>query len=196
MAGHAFNFEGGEELKQMGATWFVSYSFYLYKDKSHINWKNISTINLRKKVFDRTKTYHKFWLQQVLNMNDKKLNTNEIDLKAKETKEMAKVLLNHGGQCKVPDNQIAKEKIIKWSREYTMNHHKIISILLMANDGLDFNDFVDIISKVKISNNPDGAIRSLMSDTGNNYGKIFMKKDNKIKIIPEYLEIIKENWYK
>jgi predicted aldo/keto reductase-like oxidoreductase len=89
-----------------------------------------------------------------------------------------------------------KEKIIKWSKEYTMNHYKIISVLLMANDGLDFNDFVDIISKLNISGNPDGAIRSLMSDTGNNYGKIFMKKDNKIKIIPEYLEMIKKNWYK
>jgi hypothetical protein len=66
----------------------------------------------------------------------------------------------------------------------------------MANGGLDFNDFVDIISKLNISDDPNGAIRSLMTDAGNNYGKIFEKKDNKIKIIPEYLEIIKENWYK
>jgi predicted aldo/keto reductase-like oxidoreductase len=89
-----------------------------------------------------------------------------------------------------------EEKIIKWSREYSMNHYKIISILLMANDGLDFNDFVDIISKLKISDDPNGAIRSLMTDAGNNYGKIFEKTANKIKIIPECLKIITENWYK
>jgi predicted aldo/keto reductase-like oxidoreductase len=89
-----------------------------------------------------------------------------------------------------------KEKIIKWSREYTRNHNKIITVLLMADEGLEFNDFVDIISKLNISDDPIGAIRSLMTDAGNNYGKIFLKNDKKIKIIPELKEIIKENWYK
>jgi len=97
MAGHAFNFKGGEELSKMGATWFVSYSFYLYKDKSHKNWKNISTHNIRISVFNKTRNYHAFWLQQVLVMNDKRLNTNEIGLKAKETKKMANVLLGGAG---------------------------------------------------------------------------------------------------
>ena len=95
MPEYAFNFEGGEELRKMGATWFVSYSFYLYKDKSHMNWKNISTYKFRINVFNRTKNYHGFWLQQVLNMNDKKLNTNKIGLKAQKTQEMARVLLKH-----------------------------------------------------------------------------------------------------
>jgi len=193
MARHCFSFEGGCDLTTMGATWFVSYSFYQYKDKSHMNWENVSTYDSRISVFNNTKNYHRFWLEQILEMNDKRLNMNEIDLKAKETKEMAKVLL---GQCIAPDTKIVKEKIIKWSKEHTKNHYKIISVLLMANDGLDFNDFVDIISKLNISDNPEGAIRSLMSDTGNNYGKIFKKTDNIIKIIPEYFEIIKKNWYK
>ena len=95
MAGHDFNFPGGKELRRMGATWFVSYSFFLYKDKSHTNWKNVSTQNLRISVFNRTKNYHTFWLQQVLVMNDRRLNTNAIGLNAKETKEMAKILLKH-----------------------------------------------------------------------------------------------------
>jgi hypothetical protein len=33
MARNAFNFEGGEELVTMGASWFVSYSYYCYRDK-------------------------------------------------------------------------------------------------------------------------------------------------------------------
>jgi hypothetical protein len=95
MAGHAFNFDGGEELGRMGASWFVSYSFYVNKDESHINWKNVSTSASRINVFNRTRNYHEFWLKQVLDMNDEKLNTNEIGLNAKETKRMAKVLLGH-----------------------------------------------------------------------------------------------------
>jgi hypothetical protein len=35
MAGHDFNFEGGHYLTRMGATWFVSYSYYCDIDKSH-----------------------------------------------------------------------------------------------------------------------------------------------------------------
>jgi len=93
MARHCFNFDGGCDLTTMGANWFVSYSYYLYKDKSHINWKNISTYDTRISVFKRTKNFHKFWLQQILIMNDKRLNTNKIGLKAKETKEMARILL-------------------------------------------------------------------------------------------------------
>jgi len=93
MARHCFNFDGGCDLTTMGATWFVSYSFHVYINKSHINWKNVSTYNTRINVFNKTKNYHKFWLEQILEMNDKKLKTNKIKLNAKETKEMAKVLL-------------------------------------------------------------------------------------------------------
>jgi hypothetical protein len=93
MPKHAFNFDGGEELSKIGATWFVSYSFYSYINKSHTNWRKVSTHNSRISVFDNTHKYHEFWLEQVLVMNDKKLNTNKISLKAKETKKMAEVLL-------------------------------------------------------------------------------------------------------
>jgi hypothetical protein len=93
MARHIFNFEGGGYLTTMGATWFVSYSYYCHIDKSHKNWKKVSTCPSRVSVFDRTGTYHKFWLQQILFMDDRNLNTNKISLDAKKTKEMARILL-------------------------------------------------------------------------------------------------------
>jgi hypothetical protein len=35
MAEHNYNFEGGDELRKMGARWFIIYSFYCYKNKFH-----------------------------------------------------------------------------------------------------------------------------------------------------------------
>ena len=93
MAGHIYNFEGGDKLTKMGASWFVSYSFYFYKDKSHMNWQRISTFQLRIGVFNRTKKYHEFWLGKILEMNNRNLNKNEIGLYAEKIKEMAKILL-------------------------------------------------------------------------------------------------------
>jgi len=95
MARHTFNFEGGDELTTMGASWFVSYSFYYYKDKSHMNWQNISTCELRINVFNRTKNYHEFWFGKILEMNDSNLDKNEIGLNAENIKEMAKILLTN-----------------------------------------------------------------------------------------------------
>jgi hypothetical protein len=93
MAEHDFNFDGGNYLTKMGATWFVSYSFNRYVDKSHTNWKKVSTCNMRTRVFDETGNFHKFWLEQILIMNNRRLNTNTINLRGEKTKEMAKVLL-------------------------------------------------------------------------------------------------------
>jgi len=89
---HDFNFDGGEYLRIMGATWFVSYSYSL-RNKAHKNWERVKTHKPRISVFNRTTKYHKFWLQQVLNMNDSRLNTNELGLKAVQVKLMASVLL-------------------------------------------------------------------------------------------------------
>ena len=78
----------------MGATWFVSYAYYQYIDSTHKNWTNILTVEMRSNMYNHTKEYHEFWLQQVLLMNDKLLNTNRLELKAPTTKFMAKAVLN------------------------------------------------------------------------------------------------------
>jgi len=93
MARHTFNFEGGDELTTMGASWFVSYSFYYYKDKSHKNWQNITTYPSRINVFNRTKNLHEVWFERILEMNNSNLDKNEIGLSADKVKEMAKILL-------------------------------------------------------------------------------------------------------
>lgn len=91
---HSFSFEGGEILTKMGATWFVSYSYYVYIDKTHLNWKKVKTFSSRASIFESSKKFHKFWLERVLEMDDERLKTNTIEVKPLMTKQMAKALLN------------------------------------------------------------------------------------------------------
>jgi hypothetical protein len=96
MSGHPFNFDGGSELSDIGASCFVSYAYYTHIDKTHQNWKNVVSYPSRIEGFRSTTHYHKYWLEKVLEMNEKKLNTNKILLKASRTKEMARQLLESG----------------------------------------------------------------------------------------------------
>ena len=93
MSRHNFNFDGGEYLTKMGASWFISYSYWLYIDKTKTNWEKVLTYSSRISVFNRSKKHHNFWLKQILLMNDKNLNKNSIELNAIEVKEMAKTIL-------------------------------------------------------------------------------------------------------
>lgn len=93
MAAHNFNFDGGEILTGMGATWFVSYAYYEKIDKNHRNWKKVSTAQTRLSRYNKSKQYHKAWLQEVVVMNPANLNKNTIGLNASQTVAMAKELL-------------------------------------------------------------------------------------------------------
>ncbi len=93
MSSHPFSFLGGDILADMGATWFVSYSYYDKIDSSHCNWNKIKSVEMRKSVYNKSKSYHKNWLQEVLSMNPLKLKTNKIGLDPNATKAMAKKLL-------------------------------------------------------------------------------------------------------
>lgn len=91
---NAFNFDGGELLSKMGATWFVSYSYFKEIDGSHKNWNLINNATNRISVYNRSIKYHKFWLEQVLIMNDSRLRTNHINLSPTDTKLMAQKILD------------------------------------------------------------------------------------------------------
>ena len=93
MKRHCYGFEGGEQLAKMGATWFVSYHYFLSKDSSHENWKSVGTAKMRIKMFERTKEHHRSWLKEVLRMNDTNLAKATIGLPPEQTKQMARELL-------------------------------------------------------------------------------------------------------
>ena len=91
---HPFNFAGGEELSHMGATWFVSYAYYCSINSQHTSWNKVQTALGRISIFNKTRKYHIFWLNQVLYMKDSRLNTNSLRVSACETKKMARELLS------------------------------------------------------------------------------------------------------
>ena len=91
---HPFNFWGGEELSHMGATWFVSYAYYCNVNSQHMAWQRVKTHPSRISMYNRTGQYHEYWLQQVLQMDNARLNTNTLGLPASATKRMASLILN------------------------------------------------------------------------------------------------------
>ena len=93
MSSHAFSFKGGDILADIGATWFVSYSYYKNISPCHRNWDLVKTSNMRISKYNNSKEYHILWLKEILNMNDNKLGTNTIDLTATEVKQMANEIL-------------------------------------------------------------------------------------------------------
>jgi hypothetical protein len=100
MSDHSFNFDGGYELSKIGATWFVSYSYYTKINNTHTNWQNVPTFPGRISKFGKTQEHHTFWLEQIINMDDVRLDTNEIGLTAQQTKQMARELLAAGKTAK------------------------------------------------------------------------------------------------
>ncbi|WP_443738705.1 hypothetical protein [Treponema sp.] len=98
---HSSRFEGGEDLTTMGASWFVSYCYYEFIDPAHNNWLKVKTWRNRVSVYESTKVcktnsgepLHKFYLKQIVYMDDNNLNKNSLDLSAKEIKAMVQKLL-------------------------------------------------------------------------------------------------------
>jgi hypothetical protein len=90
---HPFNFAGGDILSHMGATWFVAYAYYKFIDKNFLKWNKVKTAFSRAELFTKSSSYRKFWLEQILLMDNKRLNTNSLGINAIETKQMAKQLL-------------------------------------------------------------------------------------------------------
>ena len=90
---HEYRLDGGSELTTMGAAWFVSYCYYKMVDSTHTNWNKVSTASNRASVFVRSQRYYKYWLTEVLNMSDAKLNTNSLGLRSVQIKKMASEIL-------------------------------------------------------------------------------------------------------
>lgn len=90
---HGFNFNGGSILSRMGASWFVSYTYYLLIDITHKNWLLCDTVKMRLSFYSSSYKYHNLWLNEVLQMNPKKLRSNLLYLQGEQVIKMAKKIL-------------------------------------------------------------------------------------------------------
>lgn len=84
-------------------------------------------------------------------------------------------------------------KLELWSAKPYLNVHKIIALVL-DNENICKEELIAKIQYLEISTNPAGAIASLMSDIGNNYGKVIQEVEGQIEFCPEVKEKI--NSYK
>ena len=91
---HAYPFYGGEFLGKMGAAWFVSYAYHEHVDATHGNWSRTTTASGRMCRYNNTFSYHRYWLDKVMTMNDQNLAKNTIGLAPREVKDMANAVMS------------------------------------------------------------------------------------------------------
>ena len=120
---HPFNCFCGKELSRMSASWFVSYCFYDFVSRDHLNWSLVGHQS-RLAVYNRTRlcvvelvsgqeiyldsieernsflqvhqeyeSVHRYWLKKILRMNANRLNKNSIELRATQIYQLARQCL-------------------------------------------------------------------------------------------------------
>ncbi|HRH87737.1 MAG TPA: hypothetical protein PLO41_12875 [Rubrivivax sp.] len=95
MTRNTFTFDGGEQLTTVGATFFVSYLYYLHVDSTHRNWDSIQTKSSRISTITSSTKYHRAWLEHVGGMSDARLSRNTLGLDGAKVKAMARLVLEH-----------------------------------------------------------------------------------------------------
>ena len=90
---HEFAFYGGRFLSSMSASWFVSYAYHEHVDATHENWNRTTTASGRIRKYNSTFSYHRYWLDKVMTMNDQNLAKNTIGLTPREVKDMANAVM-------------------------------------------------------------------------------------------------------
>lgn len=105
---------------------------------------------------------------------------------------------NMPSMTKIIEKIIEKDlnsKIEMWASKPYTNVHKIIALLLQ-NPNITRSNLISKIEQMGISLNSSGAIASLMSDGGNNYGKVLQEDGDIILFCPEIRNIIcSYKWY-
>jgi len=80
---------------------------------------------------------------------------------------------------------VLSDRITNWSRKTDSNVHKIIALVVQSRSGIGRNDLVKRIAEVTRSKNPYGAVASLLTDSGNAYGRVLVDSDGIIRVHPQ-----------
>ncbi|HWQ51760.1 MAG TPA: hypothetical protein VN369_08155 [Terriglobales bacterium] len=93
MAHHNFNFEHGDILSHLGATWYASYAYHRHCDTTHNNYTLVDTWRNRKSTYERHLELEKYFTEKIAEMNPQRLATNAIELTGLEVLRMARAVL-------------------------------------------------------------------------------------------------------
>lgn len=88
---HDYNFDGGNYLRRIGASYYVCYLYYLNCNPSELRWKLVTTSESRNKLICKHTEFCKLWLEKISEM--KKVYTNSMGLKVDEVNNYALELL-------------------------------------------------------------------------------------------------------
>lgn len=83
------------------------------------------------------------------------------------------------------------DRILNWSRKPDLNVHKIIKLVVQAHGWISRDDLIQQVAEVTKSKSPYGAVASLLTDSGNAYGRVFSDTDGLIRIHPEVEEQVR-----
>ena len=67
-------------IKSVGASFFISYSYYKNIDRTHSNWEQTATKEKRISTIDNHTEYHKEWILQIVSMNESQLDKKKLGL--------------------------------------------------------------------------------------------------------------------
>jgi hypothetical protein len=82
------------------------------------------------------------------------------------------------------------DRISDWSRSPNLNVHKIIALVVQAPNGIRRDELVNQVADLTHSKSPYGAVASLLTDSGNAYGRVFEESEGLIRIHPEVTKAI------
>jgi len=89
---------------------------------------------------------------------------------------------------------VSKQQIRDWADKHSLNVHRIISISALHGP-LSIEQLVQEIRRFNFSKDPYGAVRSLMTNTGNNYGLVFVNQAGKLDFHPQIKQfVLEQKW--
>lgn len=94
---HDFNIRGGDILRHVDASFFISYLYHFKIDENHCNYLIVlrEVPNWRTNRIDNNEEFHKDWINKIINMNPSKLSNNKIGLSGLQVISMAKELKSY-----------------------------------------------------------------------------------------------------
>jgi hypothetical protein len=91
------------------------------------------------------------------------------------------------------EGAVAIEKLHLWAGKPGKNHYRIIALVCEFGP-ISRNELVKKIDALGVSENPYGAIASLMTNKGNSYGLVFVERAGKLYIHPGIEETTRRLW--
>jgi predicted secreted hydrolase len=80
--------------------------------------------------------------------------------------------------------RVLSDRIREWSGKPELNVHKIIALVAQSEAGVLRDELVQRVADVTQSKNPYGAVASLLTDSGNAYGRVFEEADGVVRLHP------------